>query len=235
MDTPGIKVVPIHLMGESNINQVFYEDVRVPATHRGSARRTRAGGSSPTSSTTSASRSARRASSSARSTRSASGRSRRRFPTAAASSTRSGCSSAWPASTPRLEFLRLINWKIAWASTQRALHPADASATKVFGTEFYLEAFRLLMEIIGQRAYLKDGLARRRAAGAARAPVPRPDHPHLRRRHQRGAARPDRRVRPRHAPRATLARSRHGRHRHGLLVQRRAGRPAGPGEADLRG
>ncbi|HZP30481.1 MAG TPA: acyl-CoA dehydrogenase family protein, partial [Acidimicrobiia bacterium] len=57
----------------------------------------------------------------------------------------------------RLEFLRLINWKIAWASTQGALHPADASATKVFGTEFYLEAFRLMMEIIGQHAYLKDG------------------------------------------------------------------------------
>ena len=57
----------------------------------------------------------------------------------------------------RLEFLRLINWKIAWASTQGALHPADASATKVFGTEFYLEAFRLMMEIIGQHSYLKDG------------------------------------------------------------------------------
>jgi alkylation response protein AidB-like acyl-CoA dehydrogenase len=56
----------------------------------------------------------------------------------------------------RLEFLRLINWKIAWASTKGELQPADASATKVYGTEFYLEAFRLLMEILGQRAYLKD-------------------------------------------------------------------------------
>jgi alkylation response protein AidB-like acyl-CoA dehydrogenase len=26
----------------------------------------------------------------------------------------------------------------------------------VFGTEFYLEAFRLMMEIIGQHSYLKD-------------------------------------------------------------------------------
>ncbi len=56
----------------------------------------------------------------------------------------------------RLEFLRLINWKIAWASTTGSLQPADASATKVFGTEFYLEAFRLLMEILGQQSYLKD-------------------------------------------------------------------------------
>src|SRR3954453_17910431 len=34
MDTPGIKVMPIHVMGESNINQTFFEDVRVPASMR---------------------------------------------------------------------------------------------------------------------------------------------------------------------------------------------------------
>src|SRR4249920_3775158 len=34
MDTPGIKVVPIQVMGESNINQTFFEDVRVPASMR---------------------------------------------------------------------------------------------------------------------------------------------------------------------------------------------------------
>ncbi len=54
-----------------------------------------------------------------------------------------------------LEFLRLINWKVAWSATKGKLDVADASTTKVFGTEFYLESFRLLMEIIGQRAYLK--------------------------------------------------------------------------------
>ncbi|HET6964909.1 MAG TPA: acyl-CoA dehydrogenase family protein [Acidimicrobiales bacterium] len=56
----------------------------------------------------------------------------------------------------RLEFLRLINWKVAWTATQGHLDPADASSIKVFGTEFYLEAYRLLMEIIGERSYLKD-------------------------------------------------------------------------------
>ena len=34
---------------------------------------------------------------------------------------------------------------------------ADASSIKVFGTEFYLRAFRLLMEVIGQAGYLKRG------------------------------------------------------------------------------
>ena len=48
------------------------------------------------------------------------------------------------------EFLRLINWKVAWTATQGHLDVADASSTKVFGTEFYLEAFKLMMEIIGE-------------------------------------------------------------------------------------
>jgi len=56
-----------------------------------------------------------------------------------------------------LEFLRLINWKVAWTATHGKLDPADASATKVFGTEWYLESFRLLMEVTGQRGYLKRG------------------------------------------------------------------------------
>src|SRR5258706_8190773 len=55
----------------------------------------------------------------------------------------------------RLEFLKLINWKVAWsASSGEGLNIADASSIKVFGTEFYLEAFRLMFEIIGEASYL---------------------------------------------------------------------------------
>jgi len=54
----------------------------------------------------------------------------------------------------RLEFVKLINWKVA-ASGGAA--PADASATKVFATEFYTEAYRLLMEVLGPAAYLDRG------------------------------------------------------------------------------
>ena len=50
----------------------------------------------------------------------------------------------------KLEFLKLINWKVAAAG---GANPADASATKVFGTEFFSEAYRLLMEILGPDAY----------------------------------------------------------------------------------
>jgi alkylation response protein AidB-like acyl-CoA dehydrogenase len=56
----------------------------------------------------------------------------------------------------RLEYLKLLNWKVAWAATENALAPADASATKVFGTEFYIEAYGLLMEVIGPESALRD-------------------------------------------------------------------------------
>ncbi len=51
-----------------------------------------------------------------------------------------------------LEFLRLMNWKVAAGDE---LDVAQASTVKTFGSEFYVEAFRLLMEILGPRAYLE--------------------------------------------------------------------------------
>jgi len=58
----------------------------------------------------------------------------------------------------RLEYLRLINWKVAAEATAGLpLDPAYASSIKVYGTEFYLEAFRLLMEIMGSSAIVKGG------------------------------------------------------------------------------
>ncbi len=56
----------------------------------------------------------------------------------------------------KVEFLKLINWKIAWG-VKEGLGPADASATKVFGTEFSIEACRLLMEVLGQEAMVTTG------------------------------------------------------------------------------
>jgi alkylation response protein AidB-like acyl-CoA dehydrogenase len=56
----------------------------------------------------------------------------------------------------KAEFLKLVNWKIAWG-VERGLNPADASATKVFGTEFATEAYRSLMEVLGTQAYVRAG------------------------------------------------------------------------------
>jgi 3-oxocholest-4-en-26-oyl-CoA dehydrogenase alpha subunit len=53
----------------------------------------------------------------------------------------------------KVEFLKLINWKIAWG-VDKGVSPADASATKVFGTELATEAYRVLMECVGDDATL---------------------------------------------------------------------------------
>ncbi|WP_158882596.1 acyl-CoA dehydrogenase family protein [Amycolatopsis anabasis] len=55
------------------------------------------------------------------------------------------------------ENLKLRNWKIAWAAAEHELGPAEASATKVFGTELAIEAYRLLMEVLGAGAVVREG------------------------------------------------------------------------------
>jgi 3-oxocholest-4-en-26-oyl-CoA dehydrogenase alpha subunit len=72
----------------------------------------------------------------------------------------------------KAEFLKLVNWRIAAEADRAAgvkgdgeaggshgLGPAAASATKVFGTEFATEAYRLLMEVLGASAYVREGSA----------------------------------------------------------------------------
>jgi 3-oxocholest-4-en-26-oyl-CoA dehydrogenase alpha subunit len=56
----------------------------------------------------------------------------------------------------KVEVLKLLNWKVAWAA-DKGLNPADASATKVYGTELALEVYRLLTEVVGQAGYLTKG------------------------------------------------------------------------------
>ena len=52
----------------------------------------------------------------------------------------------------KLEFLQLIGWKVA---SSGGANPADASSTKVFGTELSLEAYKLLSEVVGPAALLR--------------------------------------------------------------------------------
>ncbi|UQS26308.1 acyl-CoA dehydrogenase family protein [Amycolatopsis thermalba] len=55
------------------------------------------------------------------------------------------------------EYLKLRNWRIAWAAGSGELGAAEASATKVFGTELAIEAYRLLMEVVGPGAVVRAG------------------------------------------------------------------------------
>lgn len=156
MDTPGIKVVPMQLLGGHNINYTFYEDVRVPAANlvggenngwtliTNQLNHERVTLCSPGI----IERALADVRAWAQATKLADGR--------------RVVDQEWvqvhlARIHARLEFLKLINWKVAWTATQGRLDVADASTIKVFGTEFYLEAFRLLMEVVGQAGYLVRG------------------------------------------------------------------------------
>jgi len=156
MDTPGIKVVPMQLLGGHNINYTFYEDVRVPAANlvggenngwtliTNQLNHERVTLCSPGI----IERALADVRAWAQATKLADGR--------------RVVDQEWvqvhlARIHARLEFLKLINWKVAWTATQGRLDVADASTIKVFGTEFYLEAFRLLMEVVGQAGYLTRG------------------------------------------------------------------------------
>jgi alkylation response protein AidB-like acyl-CoA dehydrogenase len=60
-----------------------------------------------------------------------------------------------------LEALKLICYRQAFAMTEGALRMEDSSAAKVYGTEFFVELYRRLGEILGV-----DGLLHRTSAGA---------------------------------------------------------------------
>jgi alkylation response protein AidB-like acyl-CoA dehydrogenase len=49
----------------------------------------------------------------------------------------------------KVEVLRLMNWRAAGAVGAQ-LPPGNSSATKVYGTELYLEVYNLLIEVVGQ-------------------------------------------------------------------------------------
>ena len=63
----------------------------------------------------------------------------------------------------KAEFLKLLNWRVA--SGDGTVGPADASVTKVFGTEFAVEAYRLLMEVLGAGGLVRSGSAGEVLAG----------------------------------------------------------------------
>ena len=55
----------------------------------------------------------------------------------------------------RADMLKLLNWQLAAAT--KDLSPADASATKVYGSEMATEVYRSLLEIIGPKALVSAG------------------------------------------------------------------------------
>ena len=156
-NTPGFRCVPIKNMGEMNTNQTFYDDVRVPAgnlvgklnggwklivNQLNHERVTLCSSGMIGGSFEGVVRWAKE-------TKLADGRRVIDQPWVQQNLARIHT---------RLEFLRLMNFKIAWGAEQgQALNPAHASTIKVFGTEFYLEACRLMLEIMGPSANFRPG------------------------------------------------------------------------------
>jgi alkylation response protein AidB-like acyl-CoA dehydrogenase len=155
-NTPGIRIDPLELLSQHDINAVFFDDVKVPAENL-------VGGENKGWKLITGQLNHERV------TLCSSGILERAFEETRAWARRAELPDGrkvieqeWVrVNLARVyagfEFLRLANWKVAWCSTQGKLDPADASTIKVYGTEFYLEAFRLLMEIMGQRGYIKRG------------------------------------------------------------------------------
>jgi alkylation response protein AidB-like acyl-CoA dehydrogenase len=55
----------------------------------------------------------------------------------------------------KVEIVRLMNWQVAWEATQGILDIGHCSALKVFGSELNMEGYQLLMEILGPVSYLE--------------------------------------------------------------------------------
>ncbi len=55
-----------------------------------------------------------------------------------------------------LETLKMLCWKQAWAMQNGNPDMADASAAKVYGSEFFVEAWRLMLEVMGQAGTLGE-------------------------------------------------------------------------------
>ena len=56
-----------------------------------------------------------------------------------------------------IECMKLIVYKQSWAMTVGALEMADASAAKVYGSEGFIEIYRMLGEVVGQAGLLRSG------------------------------------------------------------------------------
>jgi alkylation response protein AidB-like acyl-CoA dehydrogenase len=55
----------------------------------------------------------------------------------------------------RLDALKLLNWRSAWLISVGTPSMAEASAVKVMGTEFFVECYRLLLEIVDAAGLVK--------------------------------------------------------------------------------
>ena len=147
-DTPGFSCTPIYTVGRERTNATYYENVRVPVTNLVGPENS--GWSLITSQLN-----------------------HERITLAAPGFTNRMLDEVWEFAmkTPRpggegrmidepwvqlnlarvyakLQALTVLNWRSAWSITAGVPDMAEASAVKVMGSEFFVEAYRLLLEIV---------------------------------------------------------------------------------------
>ncbi|WP_244928029.1 acyl-CoA dehydrogenase family protein [Nocardioides sp. W7] len=154
-DTPGFSFNLIHTVGDQTTGATFYDDVRIPASNRvgpengGWALMTQQLNRErvAVSPASKIERALEETVAWARSTR---------LPTGSRVIDQEWVRLDLARVHAKVEFLKLINWRIAWG-IEHDVAPETASATKVFGTEFFTEAYRLLLEVVGSSASVVAG------------------------------------------------------------------------------
>ena len=154
MDTPGITLSPLNLLGTHDINAVFYEDVVVPAANV-------VGGPNHGWKLITNQLNHERV------TLFASGVMDRALTevTQYAQDTKLPdgqrvIDQPWVQYNlaklqAKVEVVRLMNWQVAWEATQGVLDIGHCSALKVYGSQLNMEGYQLLMEILGPVSYLE--------------------------------------------------------------------------------
>jgi alkylation response protein AidB-like acyl-CoA dehydrogenase len=150
--TPGFRYVPMRLIGEHDTNQTFYEDVRVPAANL-------VGGENNGWTLITNQLNHERVTLCSPGVIEESFDQVRGYAASAPGPTGGRLiDEPWvqldlARVKAKLEFLKLANWKVA---SSQHLDVAEASTVKVFGTEFYLEALRLMMGVMGPLGYVVE-------------------------------------------------------------------------------
>jgi alkylation response protein AidB-like acyl-CoA dehydrogenase len=170
MDTPGISIEPLHLLSSHNINHTFFDDVRVPASTL--IGEENGGWGLITSqlnrervticSSGMVTKALEETVEYAKTTRLADG---------SRLIDRPWVQRNLAEVSAGVEFLRLMNWKVAWEVATRidgreteeldmndmTRFIADSSSVKVYGTEFFHRGYRKLMEVYGPQATIAKG------------------------------------------------------------------------------
>ena len=156
MDSPGIQVTPIYTLGGERTNATYYEGVRVPLSARVGPEN---GGWGLITSQLNHERI----------TLATPGTADRLFDEVLAWTRRAEAPGggtmldvpwvqlALARVHAKLEALKLLNWRSAWSLGAGTPQMAEASAVKVMGTEFFVECYRLLLEITGTPGAIVSG------------------------------------------------------------------------------